>query len=193
MLAPRDKLWPAHPLLVEAALDLLGLPAACTPETIVGDFGCGDGPALFAAAARGCRAIGWEIHGERAAQLAAEVTARGLGGSITVVEGNALDARFSGEGDEGSEGGEAVPAPTHVFLYLIARGLRLMLPILRRLASLQPSATLPVVTALYQIEGLTPVEVKKVSTSEVNRTPLYLYSITAAAAGTSAEGGGGAE
>lgn len=166
MLAPRDKLWPAHPALVEAALDLLGVHGA---PSILGDFGCGDGPALFAAAARGARAIGWEIHAPRAAALAQEVAQRGLGGSITVVQGNALDAAFAGGGE----------TPTHVFLYLIARGLRLMLPTLRQLAALQPSGTLPVVTALYSIEGLTPLEVRRVSTSEVTRMPLYLYAVSA--------------
>ena len=171
MLAPRDKLWPAHPALVEAALDLLGVRGA---PSVLADFGCGDGPALFGAVARGARAIGWEIHAPRAAALAQEVAQRGLGGSITVVQGNALDAAFSAGGGE---------TPTHVFLYLIARGLRLMLPILRQLAALQPSGALPVVTALYSIEGLTPLEIRRVSTSGASRTPLYLYSISAASAG----------
>ena len=181
MLAPREKLWPAHPLLVEAALDML---AVSGPECLVADFGCGDGPALFGAAARGCRAIGWEVHQARAAALAAEVQARGLGGSITVIAGNALEADFDAPG---------ASVPSHVYLYLIARGLRLMLPTLRLLAARQPSGTLPVVTALYSIEGLTPVEVRRVTTGEGVRTPLYLYSVAAAEAAGSSSTQGEAE
>ncbi len=205
MLAPREKLWPAHPALVEAALDLLGV---ASPAHILGDFGCGDGPALFAAAARGARAVGWEIHAERAAALAGEVARRGLGASITVIAGNALEARFEGEGEgegapppaaaggggepgaaaaagaaapaaPGAAGAVAAPLPTHVYLYLIARGLRLMLPILRRVAARQPGGVLRVVTALYAIEGLAPLAVQRVSTAGEGRTPLYLYEVGA--------------
>ena len=188
MLAPREKLWPAHPALVEAALDLLGV---ASPGHVLGDFGCGDGPALFAAAARGARAVGWEVHAERAAALAGEVARRGLGASITVVAGNALEARFEGEtalgaeeaaagpggGAGGGAGAVAAPLPTHVYLYLIARGLRLMLPILWRVAARQPGGRLRVVSALYAIEGLVPLAVQRVSTAGEGRTPLYLYEL----------------
>lgn len=174
MLAPRDTLWTAHPLLVDTALSLLGV----GPGHTLADFGCGDGPALFAAAARGARAVGYEIHAERAAALRAEVSRRGLDDAITVVAGNALEAEF------------APPhAPTHVYLYLIARGLRLMLPVLRRLAALQPGGVLPVVTLLYKFDDGTPcVASQKVDTSPVARTPIFLYHITA---GSGAGEGGG--
>ena len=175
MLAPRDTLWQAHPLLVDAALSLLGVGAG----HVLADFGCGDGPALFAAAARGARAVGWEIHVERAGALRAEVSRRGLDDAITVVAGNALDAVFAPPG-----------APTHVYLYLIARGLRLMLPVLRRLAALQPGGVLPVVTLLYSFgKGIPAVASQQVDTSPIARTPIFLYHITAA----SGEGEGGEE
>ena len=170
MLAPRDTLWPAHPLLVSAALDLLQL----APGHTLADFGCGDGPALFAAASRGARAVGWEIHAERSDALRAEVARQGLADAITVVTGNALEAELEPY------------RPTHCYLYLIARGLRLILPLLRRAAGLLPGGVMPVVTLLYSFEGLTPVAVRKVDTSPVARTPIYLYHITAVEAGVPA-------
>jgi hypothetical protein len=170
MLAPRETLWQAHPVLVDAALTMLGV----GPGHTLADFGCGDGPALFAAARRGARAVGYEIHVERAAALRAEVSRRGLDDAITIVTGNALDAAF-----------EPPHAPTHVYLYLVARGLRLMLPVLRRLAALQPGGVLPVITLLYSFDKAVPcVATQKVDTSPIARTPMYLYHITA-------EGGGG--
>lgn len=185
MLAPRETLWQAHPLLVDASLTLLGV----GPGHMVADFGCGDGPALFAAAGRGARAVGYEIHVERAAALRLEVARRGLEDAITVVTGNALDATF-----------EPPHAPTHVYLYLIARGLRLMLPVLRRLAALQPGGVLPVATLLYAFDkdlAIPVVATIKVDTSPVARTPVFLYSITAhsglGAQGGADAGGGGAE
>ena len=163
MLAPRETLWPAHPLLVTAALDLLGL----GPGHTLADLGCGDGPALLAAAARGARAVGWEIHEQRAAALREEVARRGLEGSVMVVTGNALEAEL---------GPHRV---THVYLYLIARGLRLVLPLLRRAAAALPGGVLPVVTVLYQFEGLVPLRTVKVDTSPVARTPVFLYEVHA--------------
>lgn len=174
MLAPRDRLWAAPDVVCEGALDLLGV----QPGDVVCDLGCGDGPLLFSAARRGVRSLGVEIHAERAAALALRVAERGLGDAITVVTGNALEldvAAFS-----------RATLPTCVYLYLIARGLRLVLPLLRRLAAAQPSGQLRVVTALYRFdadcEGVPPpAEVRRVITSaEGAYTPLHLYIITAA-------------
>jgi len=160
MLAPRNKLWPSNPKIVELALDLLGL----REGDHLADFGCGDGPALFAGCARGAAgASGWEIHEERAKKLKEEVAARGLEGVIRVHTCNALEASLPED-----------PPITHVYLFLIARGLRLMLPLLRKAAGLLPSQTLPVVTVLYSMEGMTPVETRKCPET---KTPYYLYMI----------------
>ena len=174
MLAPRETLWPAPPLVVQAALDFLNLKVGDK----LADFGCGDGPALFAAAARGATAVGWEVVAPRADALRAEVARRGLQDAITVVTGNALDA-------------ELEPfRPTHVYLYLIARGLRLILPLLRRAAALLPGGVLPVVTLLYPFEGIEPVATQRVDTSPISRTPVYFYLIRASeAAAPPGEGG----
>ena len=146
MLAPRNKLWPSNPGIVELALDLLGV----TAGSRLADWGCGDGPALFAAVSRGATAIGWEIHEERSEGLREEVVRRGLQQQVVVITGNALEAELPIENPI-----------THVYLFLIARGLRLMLPTLRRAAALLPGKVIPVVTVLYSFEGLTPVETRK--------------------------------
>lgn len=172
MLAPRDRLWAAPDVVCEGALDLL----RAAPGDVVIDLGCGDGPLLFAAARRGVRSLGVEIHAERAAALQHTVAARGLQDAICVVTGNALEL------DVASFSREALP--TCCYLYLIARGLRLVLPLLRRLAAAQPTGQLRVVTALYRFdadcEGVSaPVEVRRVVTSaEGAYTPLHLYVIT---------------
>lgn len=161
MLAPRNKLWPSNPKIVELSLDLLGLKA----KDHLADWGCGDGPALFGAAERGATASGWEIHEERATKLREKVASRGLEGVIHVHTGNALEASLPTD-----------PPITHVYLFLIARGLRLMLPLLRKAAALLPNQTLPVVTVLYSMEGLTPVETRKCPET---KTPYHLYLIKA--------------
>jgi hypothetical protein len=166
MLAPRDKLWACAPALAEAACDLLCVDAR---STLV-DLGSGDGAALFAAAGRGARAVGFEIVADRAERCRVEALARGL--AIDVVTGNALDA-------------EASPLfrPSHVFLYLIARGLRLVYPVLKRAAAATPGG-LRVCTCLYAFpedvlaqQGIELLETRRVTLSETARTPLYLYLI----------------
>jgi hypothetical protein len=168
MLAPRLKLWPAAPTLVEEALDLLNV----TPVDIVGDFGSGDGVALFASAARGARAIGWEIVEDRAEASRVEAIARGLAHQIQIITGNALDADVDGAG---------VLQLSKVYLFLIARGLRLVVPLLRRAAALRPNGVIDVVTVLYKfdtdIEGIHLVETRRAT--DTARTPLYRYTVAA--------------
>jgi len=178
MLAPRAKLWPAAPALVEAALDLLRL----APGDVLADFGSGDGVALLAAAARGARAVGWEIVPERAEASRAAAAARGLAARVDVVTGNALDAEPEG-----------ARAPTKVYLFLIARGLRLLLPLLRRAAAAR-GAPLDVVTVLYAFEAGAPgVElVATAAAPDTARTPLYLYRVGAEGGAAAAAGAGGA-
>ena len=121
MLAPRKKLWSTPAAVAEVACDLLGL----TSEDVLADFGCGDAVTLIVAAQRvNCRAIGWEIDERRAAQASARIATLGLTEKITIHTGNALEADPSGI--------------SAVFLYLIDRGLRMVLPLLSRIAACQP-------------------------------------------------------
>ena len=182
MLAPQAKLWPASEAVAGAALELLRL----RPEDVLADFGCGNGVALFLAVQRfGCRgAVGYEINAERALATRAAAAAAGLVSRVAVHAQNALDADASGR--------DGVSA---VYLYLIARGLALILPLLRRLAAAQPARALRVATVLYRIPGEAHVEMRKVFSGPGNAvmTQIYLYSISAEtpAAGGAGDGGGG--
>jgi SAM-dependent methyltransferase len=149
-LAARAKLWSTPMEVLEAALDLLGI----TEADLLCDLGCGDGPALFAAAHRGAKALGVEILADRAAATAEKVKEAGLEEKITVVAGNALDADLS--------------KVTCCFLYLIERGLKTVFPMLQAAGSaLDPEERkrpLRVVTCQYRIKdcGVEPVTVKRV-------------------------------
>lgn len=167
MLAPRKKLWSTPPAVAEAAADLLGL----TPGDTLADFGCGDAVALIAAASRvRCRAVGWEIDGPRAAKASARVAELGLTELVSVHAGNALDADPTGV--------------TAVFLYLIDRGLRMVLPLLSRIAATLPPdpdgrRLLRVATVLYRLPApLAPIEVRHVELSPLVRFPLFLYHLS---------------
>lgn len=161
MLAPREKLWPASDAIVDAALSMLAL---CESD-VLADYGCGNGVALFGALRAGCRrAVGVEIHEQRATELQQKVIDLGLQDRISVKAGNALDANPS--------------EPTAVYLYLIARGLGMILPLLREIARCQPTDSLRVVTVLYRIPDVQHVRMQKVITSAIAMTPVYLYHIT---------------
>lgn len=164
MLAPRKKLWSTPLVVAEAACDLLRL----TRDDVVADFGCGDAVALITAAQRvHCKAVGWEIDKDRAALASARVAELGLDGLVTVHAGNALEADPAGV--------------TSVFLYLIDRGLRMVLPLLERIASVDPSKPLRVITVLYRLPApLVPDEVHHVHVSALVRFPLFLYHLSPA-------------
>ena len=181
MLAPQAKLWPASDEVAAAALSLLAL----SPDDVLADFGCGNGVALLLAVQRfGCRgAVGYEINAERALATRAAVAAAGLAGRVAVHARNALEA------DDGAADGT-----TCVYLYLIARGLALLLPLLRRIAARQPGRALRVVSVLYRIPGERHAEMRKVYSGAggLVMTQLYLYSIAADAPGAGAAGAGAA-
>jgi precorrin-6B methylase 2 len=191
MLAPREKLWPAPVPVVDHALRMLEV----TPEDTLADYGCGNGVALFAAARLGARAVGYEIHEPRAKEVQEQVDALGIGDRVTVKACNALDADPK--------------EPSCVYLYLIARGLGAILPLLRRIAGERPGRTVRVATVLYRIPGVQHVRMEKVYTSDVSMSQVYLYHIGAtpeedgaggftgngrgAASGAGSGGGTGAE
>lgn len=163
-LAARAKLWSTPTEVIEAALDLLGVCAS----SHLADLGCGAGGALLAAAARGARATGYEVDGARAASTAAALAAApAAGGRASVIAGNALEADLAAAG------------VSHVFLYLIERGLRAVLPQLRAAAAANPA--LRVVTVQYRVPGLTPTRVAR-ATLAARPEVLYLLHLYDAAA-----------
>lgn len=164
MLAPRDTLWSAHDEVIRGALGLLAL----TPSDVFADYGCGDGRVLISAASTvGCRCVGYEINPTRAAGVVDAVAAAGLSPLITIHAKNALEADFS--------------EPTAVFLFLIKRGLRIILPYLNAAAAARP-AGIRVVTALYKFpDHVVPSKVEVVAVSDDLKIPLYYYTLPVAA------------
>ena len=162
MLAPREKLWPASLPIVQKALSLLNL----TPADRLADYGCGNGIALFTAIEEFhiSHAYGYEIYLPRAQELIKEIQDKQLEHKITIKIQNALDA--------------SPIEPTAVYLYLISRGLGMILPLLRTIAKHQPNKKLRVVTVLYKIPNVAYDKVEKVYTSDIAMTPIYLYTIT---------------
>ena len=160
MLAPRDTLWSAHDAVIAAALDMLEV----TNVDTLADYGCGDGRVLLAAAeSRGCKCVGYEINADRATAVMETVKARGLEEQITIHAKNALEADFS--------------EPTTVFLFLIKRGLRIMLPYLNAAAGTKPHGV-RVVTALYKFpDHVMPAATRVVEVSADLKIPLYLYQL----------------
>lgn len=170
MLAPRDKLWAAPVWAVDAALAALEL----KPTDHLVDYGCGDGVALMRAASTiGCRATGYEICEERVEQLQrklAEPECAEFAMRITVKCVNALEADPT--------------EPTAVYMYLISRGLKMMMPLLKKAADTQPDHVLRVVTLLYPIPGEIAIRTLKIrdpSKPDI-MFPIYVYSIHASPA-----------
>lgn len=116
MLAPTKRLFSTPQVIADVAIEMLGL----TPASTLVDVGCGDGSFLIRAAAlRGCKCVGVEIDGPRAELARGLVAEAKLEHLITIHTGNALAMDIS----------EA----THLYLYLVPRGYRALLPMLRAL------------------------------------------------------------
>ena len=133
MIAPREKLWSTPPEVISQAVAMLQL----TANDIVYDIGSGDGRFLFHCAEH-CvvkRVVGVEIHRERAESTQRTITARGWSEKCTILHSNALELTYSDA--------------TAVFLYLVPRGLRLMLSILK--AAVRSGSPLRVVTYMRYI------------------------------------------
>lgn len=169
-LAAREKLWSTPEEVVEAALNLL---AVC-PEDTLADLGCGAGGALFAAAKRGARAIGYEILEDRARTTREAVHASGLGDKVTVVTGNALDADLS--------------KVNCLFLYLIERGLKTVLPMLQQAGSACSPPGCRVVTVQYRIPGRAPDRVARVYLKDRPEVMYLLHLYNFDGSGSSSSG-----
>ena len=117
MLASRKKLWSTPLEVVDRAIDLLEINSS---DTVV-DIGAGDGRFMVRCVERteASKVIGVEIDEERGNEAAAKIVDAGLEDRCDLIIGNALDQDYAASGG------------TAFFLYLIPRGLRIVLPILQ--------------------------------------------------------------
>jgi len=163
-LAPRKKLWSTPVEVMEQALALLAL----TEDDVAVDIGAGDGRFLIQCAEKTAvrRCIGVEIDEERGREAQAALLAKSLQDRVKLIIGNALEQDYS-------DG-------TAFFLYLVPRGLRIILPILKAVAT-NSNRRLRVVTYMAPFpESEHPLRVVKVSTEQHPEAqwPLYYYELT---------------
>ena len=135
MLAPRNKLWSTPMEVIERAIELLQLDKVegkggeegeggddvSISRHVVWDIGAGDGRFLIRCAeTTTARCIGVEIDEERGQQARTAIQEKGFDDEkCRLIIGNALEQDYS-------EG-------TAFFLYLVPRGLRIVLPLLRQI------------------------------------------------------------
>lgn len=157
MLAPRKKLWSTPLEVVDRAIELL----APKEGDVVWDIGAGDGRFLLRCAEiTRAQCIGVEIDEERGQQACLAIAEMQYPeGKCHFIIGNALEQDYS--------------LGTSFFLYLVPRGLRIILPILRKLRH-----KIRVVTYMAPFpEEVAPTSIVKVSTASHPEAqwPLYVY------------------
>jgi len=160
MLAPRKKLWTTPKDAMAKALEWLN------PKEIdvVFDIGSGDGEFLLLAAQNSTplKITGVEIEEERATNAKAMLEENGVGeGKVSIIIGNALEQSY----DSG----------TCFFMYLIPRGLRLILPKLRSI-----DHPIRIVTFMNPLPDVEPIKVEKISTAQHPEAqwPLFYYELS---------------
>lgn len=158
MLAPRKKLWSTPLEVIDEAIRLLQPVAG----ELVYDIGAGDGNFIVRCAqTTPANCIGVEIDEDRTKEAQNNITEGGLEGAKCKIKcGNALEFDYS-------EG-------TCFFLYLVPRGLRIILP---HLQSIKHS--IRVVTYMAPLPDIAAVSVSKVSTAThpEAKWPLYYYEL----------------
>ena len=154
MLAPRKKLWSTPPELVSKAIELLDIEF----EDIVYDIGCGDGRFLITAALKtqAIKFIGIEIDHDRAIEATNNIIDASLSDKIEILNQNALECNFN----------EA----TVIFLYLVPRGLRIILPYLEKI-----DHPIKVVTYMSPLPDIKPLIKEYVKTSKGGEWPIFKY------------------
>mmetsp|Transcript_110 Transcript_110/g.103 ORF Transcript_110/g.103 Transcript_110/m.103 type:complete len:174 (+) Transcript_110:84-605(+) len=158
MLAPRKKLWSTPLEVIEESIKQLNI----TDRDIVYDIGAGDGRFLIRCSQLcQARCIGIEIDDERAGTAKKNCEESEVAHLCDIICGNALDQSYA-------DG-------TVFFLYLVPRGLRLIIPILQDIPHF-----IRVITYMSPLpEPFCPVRTLKVSTSnhEGAEWPIYLYHL----------------
>jgi ubiquinone/menaquinone biosynthesis C-methylase UbiE len=157
MLAPRKKLWSTPKEVILASIMLLK-PSGCD---VVYDIGAGEGNFIIECAKQfNVKCIGVEIDEERCKLAESLILANGISNDIcSIICENALSLDYA--------------QGTCFFLYLIPRGLKLILPMLMNIQH-----RIRIVTYMSPLPNLTPIEVFKVSAihSEA-QWPLYYYEL----------------
>ena len=158
MLAPRKTLWSTPPEVIEKAIELLQI----NSDDVVFDIGAGDGRFVIRChECTGARCVGIEIDEARAEAALANVTEKGVSPSLcTIIKGNALEQDYS--------------SGTVFFLYLVPRGLKLILPILQRIPR-----RLRVITYMSPLPDMKYVQLVKIGTQKHVEAlwPVYLYEL----------------
>ncbi len=158
MLAPRKKLWSTPAEVILSAIQVLDP----KPNEIVFDIGGGEGTFVIKCAElTEASCIGIEIDCERAAFAQRLITEHNFAeNKCRMICGNALEQDFS--------------AGDCFFLYLVPRGLRIVLPILKAI-----KRKIRVATYMSPLPEETPVNILKISTSQHTdaQWPLYYYEL----------------
>jgi 16S rRNA A1518/A1519 N6-dimethyltransferase RsmA/KsgA/DIM1 with predicted DNA glycosylase/AP lyase activity len=161
MLAPRKKLWSTPLEVIDQAIALLS-PQDCE---ITYDIGAGDGNFIVRCAeTTPSVCIGVEIDEERSKEAQRNIVEHHLSDEkCRIICGNALEYNYS-------EG-------TCFFLYLVPRGLRIILPHLQSI-----SHPIRIVTYMAPLPGIEAEKVVKVSTASHPEAqwPLYYYELNPA-------------
>ena len=160
MLAPRKVLHSTPIEVLEQAFHVLNI-NSFNEHDVLFDIGCGDARALiYVAQTFGMKCVGIEIDPDRAAEAKENILKMGLESLITIHCGNALEIDLS--------------KATIVYLFLIERGLRKILPILQTIKH-----PIRVITYLYPIPGERYTQREQCTVTKERTIPLsfpiYLY------------------
>ena len=158
MLAPRKTLWSTPPEVIEKAIELLQI----NSNDVVFDIGAGDGRFVIRChECTGARCVGIEIDEVRAEAALANVAEKGFTPSLcSIIKGNALEQDYS--------------SGSVFFLYLVPRGLKLILPILQRIPR-----RLRVITYMSPFPDVKYSQLVKTGTQKHGEAqwPVYLYEL----------------
>lgn len=152
------QLWSTPKEVIDAAIEALEI----TPNDIVYDIGCGDGRFLVRCSElTRARSVGIDINEERIIETKALVEEKGLSPYCTLISANALDLDYSNA--------------TAIFLYLIPRGLRLILP---KLLEIPHPVRIVTYMAPFPADALKAKSSKKVKVQvgdQLVEYPIFIY------------------
>jgi 16S rRNA A1518/A1519 N6-dimethyltransferase RsmA/KsgA/DIM1 with predicted DNA glycosylase/AP lyase activity len=160
MLAPRKNLWTTPQHAMTRALELLQPQA----EDVVFDIGSGDGEFLLLSSTQSNakQIIGVEIEEERATKAKEMLFSNHIDEDrVSIIVGNALEQSYA--------------AGTCFFMYLIPRGLRLILPLLKSI-----DHPIRVVSFMNPLPDIEPVKSEKISPPQHPEAqwPLFYYELS---------------